>query len=682
MKIEFIKIKLLKQLHTTPQKCSKQHLSIEGVFSYGLALLLLLIGQTPLSAQDCNVGNVSYCYGNNENTVITYCPDDPVTQKIVVQVNDFAFEPSVDGLTIYDGTGTAGTILGQVSGTGNSGFSYIATPQSEGGDGCITMNIISNASSSCNTGQFGSTDWDVFCQIQCTPPTAVIVADVTEICSTEADNQAVGVTVNFDASTSTHGNGTSFTSYEWHFGDGTIETTATPTNSHTYTAAGGYTSFVVVTDDLGCNSTNLADQLIQVSGAPTFSTSSDAPAGGVCQGSSFNLMGSHVNYTWNEEIQQPTVPPTPLPDGTGATFSSPVFFTQFGNGDAIENGANLTVMINMEHSYMGDLLMELVCPGGGRVTLLDFPNNMANTNTGGGTTSGGAAGPGEDYIFSMSAATLFNTNTFSADQNLPSGTYLPDGDFADLNGCPLNGEWRIEITDNFNQDDGTLFSWELTLSGIDENKRFLESFTNTYPTAVWTGDGVTGTTATPTTSGTQTYTYTVTDNFGCEYSESLDVTVLSSADPSCNAAPVIVSSNLFSTPENTTPVIDVQSTDDSDSEGLGNGLTYSFTGNGADDLLFTIDSDDGEIRFNTTPDYENSNDTGGDRQYDIEVQVCDSENACTTQMIAILVTDVDEDNDGYIGIAEPDDSDPCNPDPQEAACQQNCNGQSPVISGN
>lgn len=640
---------------------------------------ILILLSTTVQSQDCSIGNVSYCYGNNENTVLTYCPDDPVTQTIVVKLNDYDFENGIDGIIIYDGSGTGGTELAQITGAGNSGFSYIGTRQSDGGDGCVTLNIVSNGSLSCATGSFGPTDWDVFCQTQCTPPVAALTADVTAFCSTEAINQTTAVTVNFDASTSTHGNGTSFNTYEWDFGDGTTEVTNTPTTSHTYANAGGYIASVVVTDDLACSSTNLADQLIQVSGAPTFNLSSDAPPGGVCEGTTFNLSGSQTPFSWTEPAQQPTAPPTELPDGTGQTFESSVVFNQFGNGDVIQDGANLTLTINMEHSYMGDLLMELVCPNGTRITLLSFMNNnMGNTNTGGATTSTGPPGLGQDYTFSMSAATLFNTATYDG-QNMPSGSYRPDETFANLNGCPLNGKWTIEITDNFNQDDGTLFSWTLTLGAVDENKRSLESFSNTYPTTTWSGNGVSGTTATPDTDGTLPYTYTATDDFGCDYSGTLNVTVLASNDPACNSAPVITSASTTTFAENSTVVvIDVQSTDDSDSE--GNGLVYSLTNNGADDALFSIDVSSGEIIFNSPPNYEMSQAANLDNIYEIEVQVCDVENACTTQAITITVTDVDEDGDGYINEAEPDDADPCNPDPEEGACQQNCDASGAVIS--
>jgi PKD repeat protein len=55
-----------------------------------------------------------------------------------------------------------------------------------------------------------------------------------------------GSAVNFNASGSTSAD--PIASYKWDFGDGTIVTTATPTTSHTYSTAGGYTVTLIIKD--------------------------------------------------------------------------------------------------------------------------------------------------------------------------------------------------------------------------------------------------------------------------------------------------------------------------------------------------------------------------------------------------------------------------------------------------
>ena len=107
-----------------------------------------------------------------------------------------------------------------------------------------------------------------------------------------------------------------------------------------------------------------------------------------------------------------------------------------------------------------------------------------------------------------------------------------------------------------------------------------------------------------------------------------------------NLAPTITSSATASVPEEQTSAIDVESTDDNDSEGAG--LIYSLTG-GADQALFSIDPDSGVLTFISAPDFEAPADAGGDNVYDVQVTVTDSgpEGSMTdSQDIAITVNDV------------------------------------------
>ncbi|WP_250565073.1 cadherin repeat domain-containing protein, partial [Adonisia turfae] len=106
--------------------------------------------------------------------------------------------------------------------------------------------------------------------------------------------------------------------------------------------------------------------------------------------------------------------------------------------------------------------------------------------------------------------------------------------------------------------------------------------------------------------------------------------------------PTITSSATASVEEEQTSAIDVNATDDSDSE--GSGLTYSLTG-GADQALFSIDADTGVVTFNAAPDFENPGDAGGNNVYDIQVAATDSGGLTDVQDIAITVTDVVENVD-------------------------------------
>ena len=61
-------------------------------------------------------------------------------------------------------------------------------------------------------------------------------------------------TVAVDGATSSDADG-SIASYTFDYGDGTVETSATPTGSHTYAAPGTYSMRLTVTDNEGCSNT-------------------------------------------------------------------------------------------------------------------------------------------------------------------------------------------------------------------------------------------------------------------------------------------------------------------------------------------------------------------------------------------------------------------------------------------
>ncbi|NAS14351.1 BspA family leucine-rich repeat surface protein [Poritiphilus flavus] len=127
----------------------------------------------------------------------------------------------------------------------------------------------------------------------------------------------------------------------------------------------------------------------------------------------------------------------------------------------------------------------------------------------------------------------------------------------------------------------------------------------------------------------------------------------------CNhLIPRITSPATASVEENQTAAIDVNATDDRDSE--GSGLSYTLMGI-MDDNLFGIEVATGVVTFNTVPDFENPQDANTDNIYNIQVMVTDLAGLTDVQDIAITVTDVDEtapvitllgDNPIYIALGD------------------------------
>ncbi|MEP4001485.1 MAG: malectin domain-containing carbohydrate-binding protein, partial [Ekhidna sp.] len=126
--------------------------------------------------------------------------------------------------------------------------------------------------------------------------------------------------------------------------------------------------------------------------------------------------------------------------------------------------------------------------------------------------------------------------------------------------------------------------------------------------------------------------YSITAEDGTTQLWSVNVTEVAPA----NTAPQITSATTIEVAENQTAAIDVDATDDTDSE--GSGLTFSFSG-GNDDGQFDIDASTGVVTFVIAPDFEVPADSNTDNIYDIQVTVTDSGSLSFTQDIAITVVD-------------------------------------------
>lgn len=144
----------------------------------------------------------------------------------------------------------------------------------------------------------------------------------------------------------------------------------------------------------------------------------------------------------------------------------------------------------------------------------------------------------------------------------------------------------------------------------------------------------------------------VTDSGGLSTVQDISVTVADVFEP--NFAPEISSDGggdraTVDVVENLTDVTDVQTKDDSDSE--GSGLTYSFSeigGRSFDNDLFNLDTTTGEVTFKVAPDFENPGDANMDNTYQVQVTVTDSGGLTDTQTIDVNVGDGPEGADPVI----------------------------------
>ena len=374
----------------------------------------------------------------------------------------------------------------------------------------------------------------------------------------------------FPESDSTSNQTLATTEFTWFVNETEIGTGAEYTEI--YTNSGGYRVAIISEDVNGCLNLLEFPVYVRVSTVPTIDLS--ATPSTLCPDvevqignnptSDVNISVDYQTGEWEstvciDELAEPTF----LPDGSGAVYETSIELECFGNGQTLTDVNDIiSIDINMEHSFTGDLDMYITAPNGVQVQLF--------AQTGGTTWLGEATdeditetnpGVGYDYGWSMNPTyngtmdqAITNGNTTSVistngieGQALNSGIYLPIENFNGLLGTPLNGEWTITVVDNLFIDNGWIFSWGLTLneqvipSYWEYNNFIVNEYWAENPTIV-TSNG-TDITILPTTPGIETYSYIIEDNFGCTYTEDLNLTITTPVEATATITNDICGSN-------------------------------------------------------------------------------------------------------------------------------------------
>lgn len=217
-----------------------------------------------------------------------------------------------------------------------------------------------------------------------------------------------------------------------------------------------------------------------------------------------------------------------LPDGqncgSGCAATSTITINSYNPQGTITSAEDLLyVQLALEHSYLGDLWIRLTCPSGQHATILkssiygtsgcagQVPSSDIGWNASGSSSvmlgladdthdgsnicdptqnpmgncwnycwsnasmQGYQYANGSGYIYqSVNHITgVPNPNASSSAQYVDSTdiynmtqVYHPDVSFSNLVGCPLNGDWTIEIIDGWSADNGYLCGWGLALNPL------------------------------------------------------------------------------------------------------------------------------------------------------------------------------------------------------------------------
>ncbi len=464
-------------------------------------------------------------YGANEDITMTICPEAPETiVNLYFVISDLA--PG-DLLEIFDGPAEPANSFGVFTGGELLALDFFATEDNI--SGCLTLHFTSNASGS---GNFAAA---MTCGYPCEKPFAVV--DSSEPIPHLA---CPGEEITFDASSSTVADNFALDSWEWDFDDGT-ESTDGPLVTHSFDLPGAYKVQLMLTDDNvsdenpdGCKNANLIDHLVLISTDPDWTgTSQDAT---ICQGQQFPLSGVVEGVTYDAEPSGDFGEGLFIPDEQGNCFSTTLTLTSFAPGSVVEDASTdiESVFVNMEHSYMGDLTIQLICPNGSVMQL---------QNQGGGGTFLGEPvdddflpddpGIGYDYFWSPDATNGTWTEEAGGFGTLPADTYSAVGMWTSLQGCPLNGTWEIEICDILGSDNGFIFEWAINFNPelYPEPIVFTPVFGMGCDSTSWSGPSIYDQSEdcneiTLVAADSGTFTYTATNNFGCTYSTDVEITVV------------------------------------------------------------------------------------------------------------------------------------------------------------
>ncbi len=545
-----------------------------------LPILFLLLISLGLNAQNYTMDNIQIndcggffldsggadgSYGPNENSTMTICPD--FSSGTHIQLVFSAPEIMAgDNLCFFDGTDPSAMPL-FCAANFDAGAPFIVQATAENPTGCLTLTFDSDG-----TGEGAGWSADINCIPACQSIELVLLNSdpPVEPADTGYIDICPGDGIQLEAEGFYPQNGTLYqqsdltSTFTWDFGDGTSG--FGPNVYKRYDNPGGYVIQLTIRDTFGCTNINFLSQRVRVSTFPDFQIAGDIPDE-VCSGDTIDLT---ARISTLDSIYEVIVNPTigsfqtsgtrsdslPLPDGTGASYSTSILFSDFSPGQILTDINDLLgVCVSMEHSWIFDLDILITCPSGTSVLLQsqDFIGNETWLGIPNHDDSGTppAQGVGDDYCWTPTSTNGNWTeyiNTFDP-ATLPSQDYNSFESLENLLGCPLNGEWTITVIDQWSSDNGWIFQW-----GIDFEQDLYPSIETFTPEVVDYGwidhpsifysqnDSIN---ASPQNAGTASYTFEIIDNFGCSSDTTVLVDVLPDTHPNCfNCGTEVVNSLL------------------------------------------------------------------------------------------------------------------------------------------
>ena len=503
-------------------------------------------------------GGLDADYGPNQNITATFCSSGISTEGTHIQMifSGVALGAG-ETLCFYDGLSADPdsliTCAADFLALGATDFVVQATAANL--TGCLTIQFISDATDE-DVGWTAAINCTVACQIfqanviSNSHPIIPVDTGYIDIC--QGERVAFSANGVYGQNDVVYHQSDLTSTFEWTFDDG--GTAVGPNVSHIFTNPYGHVVSVVIRDERGCTNSNFISQRVRVSPDPVFFIGEDIDSL-VCLGDTITLTGAinAINGSdvsaipgSGEFIERGIVSDSiPLPDGDGASYETPINFETFSPGQVLTNINDLeSICVTMEHSWLRDLEISIICPDGTEVILHNHPGQFGNGVFCGEPIVGdNVVTPGVGYTYCWTPeATDTWIETVNAD---PSITTLPPGDYgtyeplSDLVGCPLNGEWILRIFDNWPGDNGYIFSWNINFNSAIYPS--VESYSPALIDHEWIDSDLINfysqdsIVSIPESAGISSFTYLVTDDFGCAYRKTVDVDILPKTHPDCHS---------------------------------------------------------------------------------------------------------------------------------------------------
>ncbi len=363
-------------------------------------------------------------------------------------------------------------------------------------------------------------------------------------------------------------------------------------------ASKAYIAQVIVKDTLGCS--ERLRIIFRQSNHPNATPKVKPDPKEFCIGDTVSLFGHFNDTNYHAYIEAYENPVDPSAKDTNSKYLPDVAQNNVlkldindHDGLTIYDANEVKLTMNIEHSHIGDLEVVLVSPCGDSITILNGfdpgSTSIPELIKGGIVTfkSGVAQDPatliglgkpyefvsstnvGDGFVYNFfdqavrgsiadefSNATL-HTNVAMLPNNkmikvMKAGDYKPEVNFKSLEGCSINGEWKLIVRDCriAHDDDGNLFGWSLdfglglTTKVKDHSVKLISGqwvFPDPLnPDSLFVGTNDSTVFVVPITSGIAKFEYHIQDEWGCplwkdhkDEVKRLERTTISSKDTVC-----------------------------------------------------------------------------------------------------------------------------------------------------